>query len=53
MIRALALVGAAVVGAYAVATGGNIAGYDISDAPVALLAFAAASVGTILALRYI
>lgn len=53
MIRALALLGAAVVGAYGVATGGHIAGYDIFDAPVAMLAFIAAGGAAVLSLRYI
>jgi hypothetical protein len=53
MLRALALLGAAVVGAYVVATGGQLAGYNLFDAPVALLAFAAAGGAAILSLRYI
>lgn len=53
MIRALSLLGAAVVGAYAVTTGGNIAGYDIFDAPLAMLAFVAAGGATVLSLRFI
>ncbi|HEX2256621.1 MAG TPA: hypothetical protein VHG92_07970 [Afifellaceae bacterium] len=53
MVRALALLGAAVAGAYLVVTGGQIAGFDIFDAPVALLAFAAAGGAAVLSLRYI
>jgi hypothetical protein len=53
MVRALAVLGAAVVGVYLVTTGGRIAGLDILDLPVALLAFVVASVAAIVALRYI
>jgi len=53
MVRALALLGAAMSGAYVVTTGGHIAGLDIFDLPVALLAFAAAGAAAVFSLRYI
>jgi hypothetical protein len=53
MLRALALLGAAVAGAYLVVSGGQIAGFDLSETPVALLAFAVAGGAAVVSLRYI
>jgi hypothetical protein len=53
MIRALAVLGAAVLAVYLVVTGGRIAGFYVFDLPMALLAFGAATLAAIVALRYI